>query len=52
MLARIAAKAGIERRVVPHQLRHTHAAELVAEGVSIGVSVVLAEKPTDMADLR
>jgi site-specific recombinase XerD len=37
MLARIAAKAGIERRVVPHQLRHTHAAELVAEGVPMPV---------------
>jgi site-specific recombinase XerD len=33
MLARTAAKAGIDRGVVPHQLRHTHAAELVAEGV-------------------
>lgn len=28
MLVRIAARAGVERRVVPHQLRHTHAAEL------------------------
>ena len=31
MLARAAARAGIERRVVPHQLRHTHAAELQSE---------------------
>jgi site-specific recombinase XerD len=37
MLARTARKAGIERRVVPHQMRHTHAAELVAEGVPIHV---------------
>ncbi|MGH3193395.1 MAG: tyrosine-type recombinase/integrase [Streptosporangiaceae bacterium] len=33
MLQRIADKAAIERRVAPHQLRHTHAAELVAEAV-------------------
>jgi site-specific recombinase XerD len=37
MLARAAAKAGIDRRVVPHQLRHTHAAELVAEAVPMPV---------------
>jgi integrase len=36
MLARTAARAGIERRVVPHQLRHTHAAEF-AEGVPMPV---------------
>jgi integrase/recombinase XerD len=37
MLRRAAGHAGIERRVVPHQLRHTHAAELVAEGVPMPV---------------
>ena len=37
MLRRAADSAGIERRVVPHQMRHTHAAELVSEGVSMPV---------------
>jgi len=37
MLARAAAQAGIERRVVPHQLRHAHAAELVAAAVPMPV---------------
>ena len=37
MMARAAAKAGLERRVHPHGLRHTHAAELVAEGVPMPV---------------
>ncbi|MDH3227559.1 MAG: site-specific integrase [Thermoleophilia bacterium] len=32
MLKRAAAKAGIEKRVHPHGLRHTHAAELAREG--------------------
>ena len=32
-LRRAADKAGIEKRVHPHGLRHTHAAELAAEGV-------------------
>ena len=32
-LKRAAHKAGIEKRVHPHGLRHTHAAELAAEGV-------------------
>ena len=36
-LRRIAARAGLGRRVVPHQMRHTHAAELVAEGVPMHV---------------
>lgn len=31
MLRRIAAKAGVEKRVHPHGFRHTHAAELVQE---------------------
>jgi site-specific recombinase XerD len=38
MLARTAARAGIERRVVPHQLRHTHAAELEVSGVASAAS--------------
>ena len=37
MLRRAADHAGIERRVVPHQLRHTHAAELVFERVPMPV---------------
>lgn len=37
MLRRAADRAGIERRVVPHQLRHTHAAELVFERVPMPV---------------
>lgn len=37
MLRRAADHAGIDRRVVPHQLRHTHAAELVAENVPMPV---------------
>ena len=32
MLKRVAAKAGIDKRVHPHGLRHTHASELAAEG--------------------
>ncbi len=32
LLGRLAARAGITRRVHPHGLRHTHAAELAAEG--------------------
>ncbi len=34
---RLAAKAGLEKRVHPHGLRHTHAAELVREGMSVNV---------------
>jgi site-specific recombinase XerD len=37
MVKRRAAKAGLEKRVHPHGLRHTHAAELVAEGVPVNV---------------
>jgi integrase/recombinase XerD len=36
-LRRAAARAGIEKRVHPHGLRHTHAAELMAEGVPANV---------------
>lgn len=35
MLQRLAAKAGIEKRVHPHGLRHAHAAELSREGTSV-----------------
>ncbi len=35
MLKRLAARSGIERRVHPHALRHTMAAELLREGASV-----------------
>jgi site-specific recombinase XerD len=35
LMARLAAAAGIEKRVHPHGLRHTHAVELAAEGVPV-----------------
>lgn len=37
MLKRLAAKAGIDKRVHAHGLRHTHAAQLRAEGVDIAI---------------
>jgi integrase len=37
MLPDLAAKAGIDKRVHAHGLRHTHAAELRTEGVDIGI---------------
>ena len=37
LLPRLARKAGIERRVHAHGLRHTHAAELAREGVRMNV---------------
>jgi site-specific recombinase XerD len=37
LLGRLAGKAGIEKRVNPHALRHTHAAELAAKGVPVNV---------------
>ena len=37
MLGRLAAKADIDKRVTPHQLRHSHAADLAHEGVPINV---------------
>jgi len=37
MVRRRAANAGITKRVHPHGLRHTHAAELAAEGVPVNV---------------
>lgn len=35
MLARAAAKAGIDKRVHPHGMRHTHAAELESTGFTV-----------------
>ena len=37
LLPRLAARAGIEKRVHPHGLRHTHAAELMREGIPVNV---------------
>ena len=37
MLKRYARRAGIDKRVHPHGLRHTHACELAREGVPINV---------------
>jgi site-specific recombinase XerD len=37
MLKRVAKRAGIEKRVHPHGLRHTHAYELAMEGVPMAV---------------
>ncbi len=37
LLKRLAIRAGIEKRVHAHGLRHTHAAQLRAEGVDIGI---------------
>ena len=37
LLPRLAAKAGIEKRVHPHGLRHSHAAELAAEGFPLNL---------------
>ena len=35
LLPRLAAKAGIEKRVHAHGLRHTHASELASEGTPV-----------------
>lgn len=37
LLPRLALKAGIDKRVHAHGLRHTHAAELAAEGVPVNL---------------
>ncbi|MCC7389310.1 MAG: site-specific integrase [Phycisphaerales bacterium] len=37
LLNRLGEQAGIQKRVHPHGLRHTHAAQLRAEGVDIGI---------------
>lgn len=34
-LKRLASRAGVRRRIAPHQLRHCHAIELVREGVPV-----------------
>jgi site-specific recombinase XerD len=34
---RLATRAGVRRRFVPHQLRHAHAVEMAREGVSLNV---------------
>jgi integrase len=36
-LKRLAATAGVRRRIAPHQLRHAHTVELVKEGTSLAV---------------
>ena len=36
-LRRLAAVAGVRRRVAPHQLRHAHAVEMAREGVPLSV---------------
>jgi integrase len=37
LLPRLAARAGVEKRVHAHGLRHTHAAELAREGTPINI---------------
>ena len=37
LLPRLARKAGIEKRAHAHGLRHTHAVELLSEGIDIGI---------------
>jgi len=37
MVKRVAARAGLDKRVHPHGLRHTHASELAREGVPVNV---------------
>lgn len=37
MVKRMAARAGIAKRVHPHSLRHTHASELASEGVPMNL---------------
>lgn len=37
LMRRLAARAGIDKRVHAHGLRHTHAAELRSEGVDVGI---------------
>ena len=36
-LRRLAARAGVRRRLAPHQLRHAHALELAREGVPLNI---------------
>jgi integrase len=37
MVKRLAARAGIDKRVHAHGLRHTHAAELAREGIPVNM---------------
>ncbi len=37
LLPRLATKAGIDKRVHPHALRHTHAFEVMMEGVPVPI---------------
>jgi site-specific recombinase XerD len=37
LLRRLGQKSGLEKRVHPHGLRHTHASELRVEGIDIGI---------------
>lgn len=37
MLARLAERVGLEKRVHPHGLRHTHSYELMMEGVPVPI---------------
>ena len=47
MLKRLAKRAGVERRVHPHALRHTMAAELLREGASVRhIQLQLGHSPT------
>lgn len=48
LVARLAADAGIDKRVHPHGLRHSHAVELAAEGVPVNV----IQRQLGHADLR
>ena len=34
---RLAVRAGVRRRLAPHQLRHAHAVELAREGVALNI---------------
>jgi site-specific recombinase XerD len=36
-LRRLAVRAGVRRRLAPHQLRHLHAVEMAREGVPLNV---------------
>jgi site-specific recombinase XerD len=36
-MRRLAAEAGVRRRIAPHQLRHAHAVEMARKGVPLNV---------------
>jgi integrase/recombinase XerD len=46
-LRRVAARAGVRRRIAPHQLRHAHAVEMAHEGVPL----VVIQRQLGHADL-